>query len=420
MLRVGGRLHALRGELTNETICPAILPKKCRLSELLAHKVHTDNLHGGLQLCMGELRKSYWIISSRQLLRELIRNCVTCFRFNSRPKHALMGDLPRERITPSRPFSYTGLDFAGPLAARAIDSTTKVYLAVFVCFATKATHLEVVSSLTSQACLAAIHRFVARRGVPYRLFSDNGTNFTGARGELIKLRSLLDKQGGKVAAGVEKLGMEWVFIPPGSPNFGGLWEAAVKSAKSHIKKVVGKALLTFEELATLCCDIEAIMNSRPLVPASDDPKDLGVLTPFMFLTGEQSKSMPLLQHVKLPSDDLLKLNVTKRWLHVRNMMSDFWGRWSRDYLSTLQQRPKNVLEIPNLKVDDMVLLVDERNAPLQWPIGRVTAVFPGNDGHVRAVNVRTEKGEYKRPAYKARKLPTDLFVDSNLVTIIPR
>ena len=162
------------------------------------------------------------------------------------------------------------------------------------------------------------------------------------------------------------------------------------------------------------------MNSRPLVPASDDPKDLGVLTPFMFLTGEQSKSMPLLQHVKLPSDDLLKLNVTKRWLHVRNMMSDFWGRWSRDYLSTLQQRPKNVLEIPNLKVDDMVLLVDERSAPLQWPIGRVTAVFPGNDGHVRAVNVRTEKGEYKRPAYKARKLPTDLFVDSNLVTIIPR
>ncbi len=78
------------------------------------------------------------------------------------------------------------------------------------------------------------------------------------------------------------------------------------------------------------------------------------------------------------------------------------------------------MEIPNLQVDDMVLLVDERNAPLQWPIGRVTAVFPGNDGHVRAVNVRTQKGEYKRPAYKARKLPTDLFVDSNLVTLVDK
>ncbi len=99
-------------------------------------------------------------------------------------------------------------------------------------------------------------------------------------------------------------------------------------------------------------------------------------------------------------------------------MSDFWVRWSRDYLSTLQQRPKHVLEIPNLQVDDMVLLVDERNEPLQRPIGRVTAVFPGNDGHVLAVTVRTQKGEYKRPAYKARKLPTDLFVDSNLVTLV--
>ena len=199
--------------------------------------------------------------------------------------------------------------------------------------------------------------------------------------------------------------MEWVFIPPGSPNFGGLWEAAVKSAKGHMKKVVGKAILTFEELCTLCCDIEAMLNSRPLIPVSDDPNDLGALTPFMFLTGSQSYSLPLLSFQKLPSDDLLRANETKRWLHVKNMMADFWKRWSREYLTTLQQRPKHVLETPNLKVNDMVLLTSENLPPLQWPLGRILEVFPGNDGYVRTVLVKTAAGTYKRPAYKARKLP---------------
>ena len=179
-------------------------------------------------------------------------------------------------------------------------------------------------------CVAALHRFVGRRGLPIRVYSDNATNFTGARGELAKLRELLHNKSGPLTKEVERLGMEWVFIPPGSPNFGGLWEAAVKSAKGHMKKIVGKAILTYEELTTLCCDIEAMLNSRPLVAASDDPKDLGVLTPFIFLTGSQSRSLPLLGFQKLPSDDLVRANDSKRWLHVKNMMADFWKRWSRE------------------------------------------------------------------------------------------
>ena len=125
----------------------------------------------------------------------------------------------------------------------------------------------------------------------------------------------------------------------------------------------------------------------------------------MFLTGSQSHSLPHLAFQKLPSDDLVRANETKRWLHVKNMMVHFWKRWSREYLTTLQQRPKNVIETPNLKVNDLVLLTSETLPPLQWPVGRITEVFPGNDGQVRTVLVRTEKGTYKRPAFKARKLP---------------
>ncbi len=188
-------------------------------------------------------------------------------------------------------------------------------------------------------------------------------------------------------------------------------------AKAHMKKVVGKALLTFEELSTLCCDIESMMNSRPLAPISDDPNDLGALTPFMLLTKAQSASMPTLEHKTLPSTDLEGANPKKRWLDLRHISADFLKRWGREYLTTLQQRPKHTKEIPNLEVNDMVLVTDERLAPLHWPLGRVTHVFPGNDGQVRAVNVRTADGVYKRPAFKARKLPIENTL-SGMVSVI--
>ena len=100
VMLVGGRLHTLGDALSSDTLYPAILPKNSRLSWLIATKIHKDTLHGGLHLCMAELRRSFWVISSRQLFRDLIHNCVRCFRFNSKPKHALMGDLPKARITP--------------------------------------------------------------------------------------------------------------------------------------------------------------------------------------------------------------------------------------------------------------------------------------------------------------------------------
>ncbi len=147
------------------------------------------------------------------------------------------------------------------------------------------------------------------------------------------------------------------------------------------------------------------MNSRPLIPLSDDPKDLDALTPFMLLTGGQSKTMPMSEQSILPSEDLARASPSKRRLHVQCMTADFWKRWSREYLTTLHQRPKHVKEVPNLQVNDMVLLTDEKLSPLNWPLGRIMEVFPGNDGNVRTVLVRTQTGTYKRPAYKARKLP---------------
>ena len=166
-----------------------------------------------------------------------------------------MGDLPSSRIeAPERAFSCVGLDFAGPLTFKSGNDSVKGYVAVFVCSASKAVHLEAVSSLTSDAMVAALRRFIARRGIPSQIVSDNATNFVGARRDLNKLEKV-------VRSGAQSYNsIEWLFIPPRSPNFGGLWEAAVKSMKHHLRRVMGNSILTYEEMTTILCQIEQLLN----------------------------------------------------------------------------------------------------------------------------------------------------------------
>jgi hypothetical protein len=162
ILKVGGRL-AYAPTIPDSTRFPAILPKDCTLSRLIVEQYHRYTMHGGQHLCLAEIRSAFWIISARTLVRKIIRNCVKCFRFNSRKTNPLMGDLPNERIEPSPPFTFVGLDFAGPFTTKGLTEKQKSYVAVFVCFSTKAVHLEAVTSLTANHCSEAVHRFAARR-----------------------------------------------------------------------------------------------------------------------------------------------------------------------------------------------------------------------------------------------------------------
>lgn len=156
-------------------------------------------------------------------------------------------------------------------------------------------------------------------GAIVSIYSDNGTNFIGARNELNDLGVLLsdDKHVRRVTdfASAEK--MQWHFIPPQAPHFGGLWEAAVKSAKYHLRRVIGETKLTFEEFYTILVQVESCMNSRPLCPMSSDPRDLSPLTPGHFLIGEPMTAVPHREIFEIPTNRLT------RYEHVQYMFQHF-------------------------------------------------------------------------------------------------
>ncbi|XP_037826770.1 uncharacterized protein LOC119614723, partial [Lucilia sericata] len=260
----------------------------------------------------------------------------------------------------------------------------------------QSSHLEVVQDLSTSSFLSALRRFVAIRGKPKVIWSDNATNFVGAKNELAELKQLFFSQSHQKALQQQCLedGIEWSFIPPRSPHFGGLWEAAVKSAKLHFYRTVGLNKLTFDELRTLICEISAILNSRPLCPISEDPNDLEVLTPGHFLIGG-----PLISIVE-PSITDLDISRLSRWQRVCQMKQIFWQRWSNSYLTLLQERTKWREQTENIVIGSMVLLKDENQQPLKWQIGRITDVIRGDDNVVRVVMVQTSNGLMKRAVSK--------------------
>jgi hypothetical protein len=178
-----------------------------------------------------------------------------------------MGQLPLERVTPGLVFERVGVDYAGPVYLKLghvrKPTIVKSYICVFVALSVKAVHLELVSDLTSTAFIACLRRFIARRGKPSSIWSDHGSNFVGAARELAELKAFLEQQRikGHVSEFCTSQGIEWNYIPEHAPHFGGLWESAVKSAKIHLKRILGSARLTFEELSTVLAQVEACLNS---------------------------------------------------------------------------------------------------------------------------------------------------------------
>ena len=295
-IRVGGRLT--HSALPEQTVRPFLLPSHSTLSKLLVKHIHHKLYHAGSGSVKTELRTQFWITGATSLIRKTIHDCFRCARYNSKPVIPLMGDLPEARVQPSAPFTHCGLDFAGPFYVHdsEMSATEKAYLLVLVCFSTKAVHLELTEGLAIHDTLSALKRFMARRGVPDYLYSDNGTGLMGAKRSLSEFKDVFTQKWGDktLHQHVLDLGVNWQAIPPSGPHMGGIWEAAVKSAKGQLKRTFGTTTLTYTQLETAMCEIEAILNSRPLATVSDDEIDLVALTPSMLLNGFRHRLFPVL------------------------------------------------------------------------------------------------------------------------------
>ncbi|XP_066583621.1 uncharacterized protein [Prorops nasuta] len=353
IIRVGGRIH--KSNLSYAQRHPILLPKH-HLMECLIREIHLKLHHSGVLTTLYHLRQRFWLLDGKNYVKRVIRSCNRCFRFKPSTVTYRMGDLPKARMSASPPFTHTGVDFCGPFYNKERKyrnrNKVKIYVSVFVCMSVKAIHLEVVFDMTSEGFLAALRRFTSRRGLPQHIYSDNGTNFIGANNQLREILSFFNEKDStsKIQDFNIKNHIQWHFIPPAAPHFGGLWEASVKIFKHHLYRVVGESLFTFEEFNTFVVEIEGVLNSRPIMAMSTDPNDLQALSPGHFLIGR-----PL---IAVPENDFLSVpeNRLSTWQHISKVRQDFWKRWNLEYLNELQTKAKWLKNASNIQIDSLVLI----------------------------------------------------------------
>lgn len=400
IIRLSGRIK--RSEMPYDTVHPIVLAGACDVTKLLIKHAHGQTMHGGAQLCQQYLRAKYWILPARNAIKACVRQCSQCVRHRQQTMEQMMGDLPKERITPGRPFSHTTVDYAGPVGVRRHNGRTKItekaYIALFVCMKTKAVHLELVSSLTTDAFIAAFARFVNRRGKVEVLYSDNATTFHGAKSEM---KTILTSWRHAASENMFRLhATKWKFYPPSGPHMAGLHERAVRSAKHHLRRVIGQQSMTFEQYSTLLVHVEACLNSRPIQALTEDASESVALTPAHFLIGEPIIAPMAKNYVDTTSNRLNQFKL------LQKIGQNFWDRWAKEYATTLMRRNKWHRLQENLEVNDVVLIKAENTPPTMWPMGRVIHTYKGDDNQVRMADIKCANNTVTRPITKLILLPT--------------
>lgn len=378
---------------------PIILPREHRVTELIVASYHRKYLHANAETVINELRQRFHVSKLRAVLGRVVKHCQTCRIKNARPMIPRMAPLPRARLTPwVRPFSFVGIDYFGPLQVRVGRSNVKRWVALFTCLSVRAVHLEVAHSLSADSCKLAIRRFIARRGAPSEIYTDNGTNFQGASREL---RSEIEDINNNLADTFTNTNTKWMFNPPLAAHFGGAWERLVRSVKTALGGLSSSSAPDDETLLTILAEAESIVNSRPLTTIPLKAAGQDVLTPNHFI---HLNSNGVVQPPKTlaTTERMSRTN----WNLARRQIDQFWARWIREYLPTIALRSKWHQEQKPLKVGDLVIIVNEgvRNG---WSRGRVVSVIQGNDGRIRQAMVQTPAGVLRRSVSKLAVLNVD-------------
>ncbi|KAL0147788.1 hypothetical protein M9458_056904 [Cirrhinus mrigala] len=396
LIRVGGRLRKA-ATLPEDALHPIVLAPEHPITKLLIHEFDNRLMHAGPERVFAELRRTYWVLRGRQMVRKHQRQCAECRKWRGKPVVPKMADMPASRLRINQPpFWSTGVDCFGPHTIKIGRRQEKRWGIIFKCLTTRCVHLDLLCSMDADSFLLALRRFIARRGKPFELICDRGTNFRGGERELseafVEMEPSLREQ-------LANQKISFIFNPPHAPHFGGVWEREIKSVKASLQVVLKDHTVSEEVLSTVLIEVEGILNSKPLGYVSSDIADPDPVTPNLLLMGRRDASLP--QAVYGPSNLLGR----RRYRHSQVIADHFWTQFLRNYLPCLQLRQKWQNITPNLAVDQVVLIADSQLPRAQWPVGKVTRVLPSDDGAIRAAEVDIKGNRYTRPVAKLIVLP---------------
>ena len=384
--------------ITDEMKYPKLLPRGIHFTKLVIMEVHLRLVQAGVSHTLGQIRQQYWIPQGRAEVRRVLLRCTVCKRYGG-PPFSLpnMPPWPRERVSRSEPFQYIGLDYLGPLRVKEGSGTEKMWISLFTCLAVRAVHLEIIKGLSAPLFLDCLKRFIARRGKPKLIISDNAPQF-----RLVK--TTLDVEWSKTFKSTEVLdyysyeGIQWNFTTALAPWQGGFYERLVGLVKQGLRKGMGRKVLHWDKLMTLIVEVEAIINTRPLTYVYEDIKSGFVLTPAHFLSGNHKITIPFCEDVSEDSDYYPKMDsvkeLTEYWRRNQKQLNLFWEFWKQEYLLSLREtsplRHKGVrsqlYRWP--KLGEVVVVKDDYLPRGAWKLALIKEFIFGKDGLIRSVKIQ--------------------------------
>lgn len=385
LLRMGSRLH--NAPIPYQAKFPVLLPRDHAFTNLVIKRAHESVFHSGLQATVTNIRQTYWIPQIRSVVKKFLRMCVHCKCHGGKPfALPVSPPLPVSRVMDAKPFTVSGVDFTGALFVLMPNrSEGKAYICLFTCAATRAVHLEVVTDLTTKTFLHSFRRFAARRSLPSLMLSDNASTYLSAAEEIRKL--MKDEE---VQAYLGNHRVQWFFIPKRAPWFRGFWERPIGLTKMCLKKVMGRAHITLDELITIVTEIEATLNDRPITYVSDVEQ----LTPSMLLHGHMLRPLP---HQIVNPDEMDDPDfgaIHQRAKRLDSLLQHFQNRWRQEYLTSLLERHRGQgSRVNQIKVGDVVLVHDETPCIL-WKLAIM------RDGLIRSASIKTPQGMTTCPINK--------------------
>ena len=408
LIRMRGRIQ--NSQLPESQKHPIILPHQSSIVRKLVEYVHQQQMHAGVSRTLVAIRDQYWVTRSRSLVRSVVKACVTCRMYMPSRLTVPMAPLPEDRVTERLPFEVIGVDFTGPVyisetkqtmkrtKKRPVEmvkttTTSKGYIALTTCAVTRAVHLELVPDMTTDAFIRSFRRFTSRRGQCSVIYSDNAATYKAAEKGVHRCYEILNSKPFQDYLAEKEV--HWKYICPLSPWWGGFWERLMKTIKTPLKKALSNSFLTYDELTTVLQEVEAMVNSRPLTPVTDDPDDLRYLTPANFLIGRSTINLPVrpLKSADV-NPNLTRKQLNKLLQYQEAKLNAVWKLFREEYLRNLGVGTAIKGNLP-ISVGELVMVASGQQPRCTWKIGKVCQLIEGRDGKIRSAVVRTDGGKLR-------------------------